>query len=308
MELRQLRAFVEIATLGHFGHAATRLHLTQPALTQRIQSLERELGLQLLERNAREVRLAPAGVVLLPHARRLVEAEDQALNDLKAYSSGIAGRLRLAYQSAGDVATAGSIIAEYRRRFPGVEIQTTSGSSGPNLQLVQNQSADAAFALLPSARPEGIAARTIRREEVVLAMRSDHHLAQHDPVPVKSLRGEPLGLPPAAANPDLIATLRRWLVKHTGAELNIVSEDPTDIAIETVAKPGTAALFVVRRYAAMQTANGIAYRSMSPAPLVELALAYRNDDASPALANLLILVEELALDESSVVPDDAELI
>src|SRR5437879_423052 len=190
MELRQLRAFVQIATLRHVGHAAPRLHLTQPALSQRIQSLERELGLQLLERNAREVRLAPAGVVLLPHARRLVEAEDQALNDLKAYSSGIAGRLRLAYQSAGDVATAGSIIAEYRRRFPGVEIQTTSGSSGPNLHLVQNQSADAAFALLPSARPEGIAARTIRREEVVLAMRSDHHLAQHDPVPVTSLRSE----------------------------------------------------------------------------------------------------------------------
>jgi len=63
MELRQLRAFVEVATLGHFGHAAERLHLTQPALTQRIQALERELGLQLLERNAREVRLAPPGIV-----------------------------------------------------------------------------------------------------------------------------------------------------------------------------------------------------------------------------------------------------
>src|SRR5256712_9295628 len=143
MELRQLRAFVEVAEAGHFGHAAEHLHLTQPALTQRIQSLERELGLQLLERNAREVRLAPAGVVLLPHARRLVEAEDQALNDLKAYSSGIAGRLRLAYQSAGDVATAGSIIAEYRRRFPRAGKQTPSGSSRAHPQLVQKPSADA---------------------------------------------------------------------------------------------------------------------------------------------------------------------
>ena len=53
MELRQLRAFVEVADAGHFGHAAEHLHLTQPALTQRIQALERELGLQLLERNAR---------------------------------------------------------------------------------------------------------------------------------------------------------------------------------------------------------------------------------------------------------------
>ena len=308
MELRQLRAFVEIATLGHFGHAAVRLHLTQPALTQRIQSLEREVGLQLLERNAREVRLAPAGIVLLPHARRLVEAEDQALHDLKAYSSGLAGQLRLAYQASGDVSTAGSVIAEYRRRFPGVDVETMSGSSGPNLQLVQSHTADAAFALMPSARPDGISARTIRREEVAVAMRSDHHLAQMDRVPVESLRGEPLGLPPAAFNPDLIGALRRWLVKHTGAELNIVSEDPTDIAIETVARPGTAVILVIRRYAAMQPADGIAYRPMSPAPLVELALAYRSDDHSPALANLLILVEELALDDASVVPEDGELI
>jgi DNA-binding transcriptional LysR family regulator len=79
MELRQLRAFIEAADSGHFGRAAERLHITQPALTQRLQSLERELGVHLLERNAREVRLAPAGTILLPHARRMVEAEDLGL-------------------------------------------------------------------------------------------------------------------------------------------------------------------------------------------------------------------------------------
>src|SRR6266849_284134 len=101
MELRQLRAFVEVADAGHFGHAAEHLHLTQPALTQRIQALERELGLQLLERNAREVRLAPLGTVLLPHAQRLVQTEDQAIRDIKAYSTGIVGRLRLSVHVPG---------------------------------------------------------------------------------------------------------------------------------------------------------------------------------------------------------------
>ncbi|HXL77096.1 MAG TPA: LysR family transcriptional regulator, partial [Candidatus Eisenbacteria bacterium] len=124
MELRQLRAFVEVAEAGHFGHAAEHLHLTQPALTQRIQALERELGLQLLERNARGVRLAPSGTVLLPHARRLIQTEDQALGDLRAYLSGTIGRLRIAYQAAGDIPTAASLIAEYRQRFPAVEVDT----------------------------------------------------------------------------------------------------------------------------------------------------------------------------------------
>src|SRR6266567_4376494 len=292
MELRQLRAFVEVATVGHFGRAAERLHLTQPALTQRIQALERELGVQLLERNAREVRLSPPGRVLLPHARQLVHTEAQALSELKAHSSGIVGRLRLAYQSAGDVAMAGSIIAEFRRRFPAVDVETVSGSSGPNLQLVQNHAADAAFALMTSARPNGIEARSIRREEVILALRSDHHLAHMEPIPVKALRREPMGLPPAATNPDLIA----------------VSEDPTDLAVETVARSGSAAILAVRRYATMQPADGIVYRSMSPAPLIELAIAYRRDDPSPTLANLLRVVDELAPDGSFDQPEDGELI
>ena len=60
MELRQLRAFLQVATARHFGKAAAVLKITQPALTQRIQALERELGVQLLTRTAREVRLTPA--------------------------------------------------------------------------------------------------------------------------------------------------------------------------------------------------------------------------------------------------------
>ena len=280
--------------------------MTQPALTQRIQALEGELGLQLLERNAREVRLTPAGAVLLPHAMRLVQVEDQGLRALKAYSSGMVGRLRLAYQSAGDVATAGVIIAEYRRRFPAVDVETTSGSSGPNLKLVQENAVDAAFVVLPSARPEGIEARTVRREEIILALRSDHPLAQMEPVPVKALRGVPISLPPATANPDVIAAVRRWLVRHTGEELNVVSEEPIELAIETVAGSGLAAILVVRRYAPIPKA-GIAYRSMSPAPLVELVVAYRRDDPSPTLANLLQVVDELAIADPGA-PEDGELV
>ena len=305
MELRQLRAFIEVAVSGHFGRAAERLHITQPALTQRIQSLERELGVHLLERNAREVRLAPAGTILLPHARRMVEAEDVSLHDLKAYSSGVVGRLHIAYP-AGDVAFAGSIIAEYRRRFPAVDVETQSGYSGPNLTLVQNHAADAAFVLMTRARPDGITARTIRHEEVIVVMRSDHRLAQMDPIPVKALRGEPVAL--GAANPDLSAAIQRWLARQTGAEVNVVSEDPTDIAMETVVRSGSALLLVVRRHAAMQPVADFAYRSISPALLGEFAIAYRSDDPSPTLANFLRLVDDLAPNGHRDVPEDGELI
>ena len=235
---------------------------------------------------------------------RLVQVEDQSLRALKSYSSGMVGRLRLAYQSAGDVATAGIIIAEYRRRFPAVDVETISGSSGANLKLVQEQAADAAVVLIASTRPEGIEARTLRREEVILAIGSDHPLAKMERVPVKALQGQPFGMPPSAANLDLIGDVRRWLVRQMGAELNVVTEQPNELSIEAVARSGSLAILVVRRYATIPKA-GIAYRSMSPAPLIELALAYRREDPSPTLANLLQVVDELAIDDSDV-PADGE--
>ena len=89
MELRQLRAFLEVARQGHFGRAAGRLNLTQPALTQRIQALERELGVQVFERSAREVHLTDAGRLLLPYARSMVQNEEAATRSLRDQAAGL---------------------------------------------------------------------------------------------------------------------------------------------------------------------------------------------------------------------------
>jgi DNA-binding transcriptional LysR family regulator len=216
------------------------------------------------------------------------------------------GRLRLAYPSAGDVATAGVIIAEFRRRFPAVDVETMSGSSGANLKLLQENAADAAVVLITSARPEGIETRTLRREEIVLAIGSDHHLAKMERVPVTALRGVPFGMPPSASNTDLISSVRRWLERHMGEELNVVSEQPLELTIESVARSGSLAILVVRRLAT-NPKPGIAYRPLTPAPLIQLAVAYRRDDPSPNLANLLQVVDALAFDDSDV-PEDGELV
>ena len=306
MELRQLRAFVEVAGQGHFGRAAQRLHLTQPSLTQRIQALERDVGVQLLERNAREVRLTAAGTTLLPYAQNLIDAEDRALRDLKDYASGITGRLRIAYQVVGDVSIAASIIAEFQLRYPEVGVETSSASSGPNIQRLLERSTDAAFVLMPQARPPSVAARTIRRDEVVLAMRSDHPLAHLARIPVRSLRGQALVLPPASASPDSVGAFEHWLVRHTGAELNVVAERPVDLAIESIARSGTPPTVLLRRY--VPSVPGLVYRSLKPAPYIDLVVAYLKDDQSPTLANFLRVVEDLAPFDASETPEDGELI
>src|SRR5260370_6773267 len=133
MELRQLRAFLQVANARHFGKAAAALRITQPALTQRIQALERELGVQLLTRSAREVRLTPAGEILLPYATSLIQVEDRAIRDLADNASGRTGKLRVAYLLHGDVGTQRRIVAEFTPLSGDVAVETSMAYSSSNL-------------------------------------------------------------------------------------------------------------------------------------------------------------------------------
>jgi DNA-binding transcriptional LysR family regulator len=78
VSLVQLESFVAVAEARHVGRAAERLHISQPPLTRRIQSLESELGVALFERTSRGVRLLPAGEALLEHAKEIIERVEAA--------------------------------------------------------------------------------------------------------------------------------------------------------------------------------------------------------------------------------------
>ena len=90
--------------------------------------------------------------------------------------------------------------------------------------------------------------------------------------------------------PDLLVALTSWLEGRTGAALNVVSQDPSDLAIEPLARSGQAAVLVVRRYATASPSDGLTYRSMSPAPFVDL------------------VVEDLSKAGAQALPDGGELI
>jgi DNA-binding transcriptional LysR family regulator len=313
MELRQLRAFVAVATEGHFGRAAVRLNLTQPGLTLRIQALEKELGTQLLERNAREVQLTAAGNVLLPHAESLLRIEDRALRDLKDQAEGIAGRLRIAYLSAGAIAFPGSVVAEFRRRYPTVHVDTSSDHSGLNAQRLREGRVDAAFVHpgfvgLRGDLDEAIAVRLLGRDNVVLALSPNHRLARLEQVPVKAIRREPLVIFASSQYKAFIVELERWLFAEMGGELNIVAHEPPDQALEAVARSDSLVTFANGVRAASNPVPGIAYRRLSPEPLIDFGLAYFRDDESPSLAKLLRLIDEMAAGQPGDVPEDSVLL
>ena len=292
MELRQLRAFLQVANARHFGKAAVALKITQPALTQRIQALERELGVQLLTRSAREVRLTPAGEILLPYATSLIHVEDRALRDLADNTAGRAGKLRVAYLLHGDISTQGRIVAEFRRRCSDVAIETSMSHSSSNLGHLIAGDIDAAF-IVPMDVPPEVAVKPIGRRALMLALPTDHPLAKLERVPASSLRGVPMIMWPQSWNPQISSSFRQWVARHTGEEPNVVAEEPADQAFEAIANDGGAVTLASSWRVAGATITGVVFRPMDPQPLLEHQLAYVREDPSPTLQQLLRITDEI---------------
>jgi DNA-binding transcriptional LysR family regulator len=308
MELRNVRAFLAVADQLHFGRAAAALNVTQPALTQRIQVLERELGIQLLQRNSREVSLTPAGEALLEHARSLAQEEDRALRAMRDHVAGIAGRFRISYISAWNVGLPVAIVGEFRRRYPAVRLETTSGQSRSNIDRLMADDLDFAFVIVPAGGCKGLVVRPINRQEVLVVMTSSNHLAQMERIPIECIRGQPIIAVSSAMKSPHVDAARKWFARRLGEEPNIVAEEPLDQIAAAVAQSGVALAFTIDTRAAAMSATGLICRPMSPALLIDYGVAYLDASQSPCLANMLGLVEDLAPRFSSDLPAGSELV
>ncbi|MFD7153983.1 LysR family transcriptional regulator [Kribbella sp. NPDC059898] len=144
MELRQLRYFVTVAEELHFGRAAERLNIVQPAVSQQVARLERELGLQLLDRSSRHVRLTGDGERMLHEARAVLAAADQASEVAAALASGRDGILRIG-TAPGLRSRLERGLTTLRRRTPGLDIQLSSGTTAEYLTALRSGELDIAF-------------------------------------------------------------------------------------------------------------------------------------------------------------------
>ncbi len=144
MELRQLRYFVTVAEELHFGRAAERLNIVQPAVSQQVARLERELGLQLLDRSSRHVRLTGDGERMLREARAVLSAADRAGEVAAELASGRSGVLRIGTAPGlRDRLERG--LAALRAQTPDLDLRLTSGTTAEYLTALRAGELDFAF-------------------------------------------------------------------------------------------------------------------------------------------------------------------
>ena len=189
MELRHLRYFVGVGEEQHFGRAAARLHIAQPALSRQIQDLEREVGFLLFERLPRGVRLSDAGKVFLSDARRILQDVDDAKRRAERIALGQAGTLRIGIATA--ISWHGLVVnafREFRRRQPGVELVLHHMVSVHQVEAVLSDRLDLGFAAAVTPWNKELAQRRFALDRMVLA---GHPLTKRERVRLRDLRSTP---------------------------------------------------------------------------------------------------------------------
>jgi DNA-binding transcriptional LysR family regulator len=209
-ELRQLRTFVAVAEELNFTRAAERLHLAQQAVSKSVRQLERELGVALLERTTREVRLTPAGTALLESGREALTAADAAFARAQTVGSGLAGTVRVGVTPAIGRATREEVVRVLRDDAAELSVSFREVRPREMLQVLRDRTVDLVLARTSRDTPE-IDSAPLRPSAVELVVPADHRLASRAAARLAELDGERLLTWSAPGTPytDLLLTRLR---------------------------------------------------------------------------------------------------
>jgi DNA-binding transcriptional LysR family regulator len=293
MELRHLRYFVGAAEEQHFGRAAERLHVAQPALSRQIQDLEREMGFLLFDRLPRGVRLSEAGKVFLNDARRILQDVDEAKRRAERIALGKAGTLRIGMATA--VSWHGLVVdsfREFRRRQPDVELELEHLLSVHQVEAILSGRLDAGFVASLTPWHKDLAHQEFAQERMLLAAPKGHPLAKRKEIRLRDLRDMPFVWFPRWVNPVMHDRLMRACARG-GLSAPLIVQEATDRDTNL---------------GLVQCGIGIAWMTESTRwhcprgivllPVVDMNvrlpfnLIWKKDNSSPALKKFVAQVEE----------------
>ena len=302
MEIRQLQYFVTVARTRHFGRAAERLHMAQSPLSQAIRQLEAQLGTALFTRTTRRVELTPAGEAFLQDAERILDSIEAARTRVQLVGAGSTGLLRIGATGLSALRQLPQLARIAAREVPGLVLRFLPDLLTPAQEAALEEDRIDLAVLRPPLRRAGLTSRLIRRERLVLAVPQSHRLAGEEPIGLAELPDEEFvvyGVEGSVV--DTVVTqsclAAGFLPRrtHQAAETSIVL---------TLVAAGLGVALLPESVLALHV-EGIRFVPVADDVHIDLALAWRSDDPSPALARLLEALEANGFIAPDLAPDTA---
>lgn len=296
MELRHLRYFAAVAETCHFGRAAERLHMAQPALSQAIRQLEAELGAILLTRTTRQVSLTPAGVYFFDEARRVLQQLDDAADGVRRIADGHRGLIRIGFTGTAAFTQLPRLARALQQQLPEVALDVHADMLTPaQTSGLREGSLDLAV-LRPPVTGGGLEVRMIEVEPLVLALAADHRLIDEPVISLADLATEPFvvyGGKDSVVNEAVLRACR-----NVGFSPRREHEAAGTAVLLPLVAAGLGVALVPGSVRAVPL-DGVIFRELADAGSIELALVWCRDDPSPLVRVVLAVLEEAGFFDSA---------
>jgi DNA-binding transcriptional LysR family regulator len=283
LETRELEYFIAVADELHFGRAAVRLSIAQPALSKAIQRIETRLGVPLFIRSSRHVELTPAGAALQEHGRHALNAVSAAVRSAQR-AGDTQAHLRLVLKPGGDAGLLSGILAEYAHQPDARQVDILFSGPTDRTDFLRDGRADVGLLYAPFDDLDGLDHETLYVEDRVLIVPSGHRLAGRASVRMSDLDGETLpcwkGIPRGEA---------------TGPEVADVVQMFQMIAVSRM-------IGVLPRSLVGQVPAGLVCVPVTDAPPSRLVLAWNEQDRRPLVASFVAAALRPHQHETAQVP------
>ncbi|KAA9150936.1 LysR family transcriptional regulator [Amycolatopsis acidicola] len=275
LETRELEYFLAVAAELHFGRAAVRLSIAQPALSKAIQRIESRLGVPLFVRSSRRVELTPAGEALQEHGRHALNAVSAAVRGAQR-AADAQEHLRLVLKPGGDAGLLSGILAQYSHQPDARRVDILFSGPADRTEFLRDGRADVGLLYAPYDDLEGLDHETLHTEDRVAIVPSRHRLAGRASVRLSDLDGEILprwkgapGVPGDGTGPEVADVVQ---LLHMIAVSRMIAVLPRSLV-----EPVPAGLVCV---------------PVTDAPPSHLVLAWNEEDRRPLVASFVAAVLE----------------
>jgi DNA-binding transcriptional LysR family regulator len=292
MELRHLKYFQAVAEELSFSKAARRLHVAQPALSRAVQELERDMGVNLIDRNRRSARLTPAGAVLIQETGLLLERLDESLRRVRRTAAGEEGELRLGYIGPPTKLFLGRVLAEYRRRMPRVSVHLEERTPERVWEMVARGRLSVGLTRPVLANETlGLPALVLRQERLCVALPPGHAWRGRQSIAWQMLAREPIILlarrEGASSHDAILAACRQ--AKFTPR----ISHTPSLIStVLQYVEAGAGLGIVPEGVFSENDRSGIKFVPLKPKQTIPLVMVWSKDGDDPSVIAFRALIKE----------------
>ena len=289
MEFRQLRYFVTVAQELHFGRAAERLDITQPALSKQIRVMETNIGIKLFFRTKRSVKLTPAGEVFLKEAQQLLQQAEKAIAKAKRTAKGEVGKLTIGFTATATYTVLPELIGRFRSSHSQVEVEMLELCTEAQVTALNQGEIDLGF-LHPPIDTRGLEVYPLLSEEFVVVLPKQHSLMVKELLSLKDLAQESFLLHPRSEGPFLYDEFFK-LCRQNGFRPQIVKEVCNHQTRICLVAAGMGVTFVP---AGLETSisSDLVCKPIKNLPFkLEFAAAWRSAITMPVLQKFLMLLK-----------------